>query len=340
MPILALIASVGLALAAAADEPGVLVERLDDPDWGVREGATAALMQTDEVPGEAIEAALRRDDLSPEQRVRLIRVAATRFRFAPLGGLGVSFGQGGEGGVSINGVVPGFPAADLLRAGDVILMIGDNPVAGQDHLRAEILSRRPGESMPVLVRRDRTILDLDLPLGSYNNLDGAAALDESTVRQAMRLRYERSGIAWPEPDAVGGGLTASAWIDAAFPDGRDGVENQPGDRRGPGVADARRGLDRELSGRRRGIWTTRAEAERGVGDQLRADMGRAITAGVRQRSVLVEFERSLSERLRAAEERGEDTESLAARLEGVRERMRGLDRELIETTRAMDALRP
>jgi hypothetical protein len=95
-------------------------------------------------------------------------------------------------------------------------------------------------------------------------------------------------------------------------------------------------LDRDAQGRRRGWWNTRGEAERSVQEQHRADLGRRMTAGVRTRSVLVEFERALAERIAAAREDGRETGAAEARLVQVREQMRRLDELLTETARRMD----
>lgn len=325
-------------LGGPAPEP---IQRLDDPDWRVRQAATETLAEVGTDAGAAYDAAimeaLTRPDLSEEARVRLTRLAVRRFRSVELGALGVSFGAAGEGAVTIQSVVAGFPASDVLRAGDTVLAVGNEMIGGQNHLRAEILSRRPGDTLPVLVRRDRTVLELDLPLGSYTGLDAAAALDDETVLWAMTLRFAREGVAVPRPEPVGTGLKAEAWLSAAFPEGRDGRAPGGGERVSPGIALGPAGLDREAASRRRSAWATRDDAVRTVSEQLRADLGRRMTAGVRTRSVLVEFERALGDRLRRAETEGEDASAVAATLAELRERMRALDAWLTETARAMDA---
>lgn len=335
--------SVVLLIQPGAEPPDAgavagLIDELGSDSWAARETATATLMTIGSLAQDEILAAMARADLSTEQRLRLTRVAAARFRNEPLGGLGVSFGNSSEGGVQIQAVVNGFPAAQILRAGDVILAIDDEMVGGQDHVRAEILSREPGTLLPVLVRRDRTVLDLRLPLGAYANLDGAAALDEMTVAWAMRLRYGRRGVAIGGPDAIGGRLDGAAWVAAAFPPGSIGLPAEPGDRRGPGIATGTVGMERDLNARRRGVWTTPEEAAKAVRDQRRVDLGRAMTTGVRTRSMLVEFERSLVQRINEALGAGEEAEALGARLAGVRERMARLDEELKETALRLETI--
>lgn len=316
---------------AATSGPDALIARLDDASWSEREAATAALRVIGDDAGAidaAIERALQRDDLSEEQRVRLTHVAMERFRASPLGGLGVSFGPAGEGGVQIQSVVAGFPAAGMLRPGDTILAIGDDIIKGQDHLRAEILSRAPGETLPVLLRRDRTVLELALPLGAYTSLDGAAALDEQTVVWAMRLRHGRRAVGGMAVDGVGRSTTGAAWIAAAFPEGR-GETSAPKEPRGPGVADGVIGLRRDAAGNWRSIWMTRDDAERALAEQERADLSRRLTSSVRRRSVLVEFERSLTARAGGAGDA--DTESRLARVRAEKDRIEAMLGEMSQT---------
>lgn len=334
----------GLVVLAGqpADETAAWIERLGDESWSVREAATEALgtvgQEDESARDAAIVAALARADLPEEVRLRLVRVAAWRFRSTALGGLGVSFGtSSGEAKVPIQGVVPGFPASDMLRPGDEVTAVDGEIVGGMEHLRAEILSRRPGDTLPVWIRRDRTMLEMALPLGSYASLEGGAALDDETVLWAMRLRLAREGVSIDGPDRVGAGLDADAWIGAAFPEGRDGTPARPVERMGPGVTLGPGGADRDAGARRRGSWPTRADATRSVGEQRRTDLGRSMNAGIVARSVLVEFERALVERIAGARESGADTGGMERTLESVRARMRTLDARMVETARAMDA---
>lgn len=319
-----------------------LVGRLNAPEWVEREAAAETLATSEDVPVDSIAAALARPDLSAEQRVRLVGIAAARFRFEPMGGLGVQFGSATEGAVQILETVKNgrFPASDILRAGDVIVVVGDTMIGGQDHLRAEILSRRPGELLSVLVRRDRTMIRLDLPLGRFDELDGAASLDDEIIAWAARLRLERAGISAEREALVGGGLTGTAWVDAAFPEGRAPLPpGETGERRGAPVAVGGAADDRRTIGQR-GFWANRADAARSAGEQLRTDLGRRMTGGVRLRSVFVEHERTLLERIAAAPQTGEDPAGLEADLARVRQSIAAVDVRLGETARALDAAQP
>ena len=318
-----------------------LIEQLGDDDWGVRRAATDALMGMAEPPAGVIRAALEREDLGEERRIRLMRVAAAWFRQEALGGLGVSFAPAAGGGVQINSVVDNgmFPASAILRVGDVILMVDDRMLESQDELRAEILSREPGSVMPVVIRRERAVLDIGLPLGAYSDLQGAAALDEATVVRAMRLRAAREGREMDEPDTVGGGLTDGAWIDAAFPDGLDGDPQQPGDRISPGVSPGDAAMARTANPLRRGgRWNTRAGARESVNEMLRAGLGRLLTDRVVVRSVLVELAASLDETVRRVEAEGGDASAARARLAFVRSWKAELDTLLMEIVERQEAL--
>jgi hypothetical protein len=324
----------GLAQPVSTTDFPTLVERLDDDAWLTRESATQSIATDDSIPLDAIAGALGRDDLSTEQRTRLWQAALNRFRMEPKGGLGVSFQPGGEGGVRIGETIAGFPAAELLRAGDTVVSVEGRYVSGQNELRAEILSRRPGEVMGVLVRRDREVLELALPLGAYSELTGAAMLDEPTAAWALRLRLERAGAAAERIDGIGDGLGATAWIGAAFPEGGVLPIEERGERADPSVVVPGSGTVR---GRGRiSFWPGPDEAMKDAGEAFRALIGRLMTERVRLRSVMVEFERSLTIAIRDGEANGEDVSSLEARLAALRERMREMDEALGETARRMD----
>lgn len=331
---------------------GVLVERLADDRWPVRETASAELIFSDAVTMAELEAALRRDDLNIEQRIRLIRAAQARFRAEPMGGLGVSFGPSGEGAVQIQGVVDNgmFPAAAVIKPGDVVVAIGAEMVAGQDHMRAEILSRRPGEPLPLLVRRGREMIELRPPVGAYDNLEGAALLDDETVAWALRLRHQRAGIAGNEPARVGAGLTGAAWVRAAFPDERapaadpdaadPNADADNGERRGPPVVLGGAALNNSIPRPKQSFWTTSAVASEAVASRHRTELGRRMTAGVRVRAMLIEHERSLQNRVEQARRAGERTDGIEASLDAVRVRISTLDGRMTEIVRELDAVQP
>ena len=92
----------------------------------------------------------------PSDTVDLIATRIINGESLELGYLGIS-GQAGEGddvGVVVAEVLPGSPAAEAgLEAGDVIILLGDEPMYDITELSAAIKLRRPGESVDLTIRR-------------------------------------------------------------------------------------------------------------------------------------------------------------------------------------------
>ncbi|MEM9372560.1 MAG: hypothetical protein AAGA55_02870 [Planctomycetota bacterium] len=324
-----------------------LLDRLDAPNWSEREAATEALIAAEAIPMSSIERALSSSTISDEQRARLDLVSVERYRREPLAGLGVQFGNQAHGAVQINAVVPGFPAAELLRSGDTILSVGEDLraglIGGQQDLRAEILSRRPGELMPVLIRRGTQTLELDLPLGSYANLQGAAMLDDGTIRRAMIIRREREGgtATAPEP-AVGSALDMAAWIAGGFPDGTWAGLKGGGERRDHTIVPAGASASLSERGRQsllRSFWPSLEAALDESARQLLDRNSRAMTASIVLRGVYLEHERSLVERIGNAERDGREAPDLADTLESLREQLDALDEQMLAATREIESIR-
>ncbi|HCT45054.1 MAG TPA: hypothetical protein DF699_07570, partial [Phycisphaerales bacterium] len=78
------------------------------------------------------------------------------------GALGVSFGTIRVGSIEIQPIPdnPEFPATMLLQDKDQIAMVGERVIDGSFSLRVEILSREPGETLPVTVVRGERVLHL------------------------------------------------------------------------------------------------------------------------------------------------------------------------------------
>ncbi|MFG0298037.1 MAG: hypothetical protein ACF8K1_00330 [Phycisphaerales bacterium JB047] len=196
------------------------VEQLDNEDWLMRDLATLELGELD--PGislEMLERYLHRTDLSVEQRARLRLACLRRFALRPKGALGVSFGTIRIGAIQVQPIPasPDFPASMLLKDKDQIAMVGDRVIDGSFSLRVEILSREPGEILPVTVVRDERVLHLDLPLGSFDDLTGAVRMDSELLNNALSLRWKRLGIVSQPQGSIGEGLNLDDWRNAAFP---------------------------------------------------------------------------------------------------------------------------
>lgn len=188
-----------------------MVEWLDSPVFAARQQALVALLERRDLDLVEIDAWRSREDLSPEQRLRLDELALQVFARGPRAALGISFPPDDRGGVRIMDVVAGFAAADLLVPGDRILTADGVPLSRQAMLRAAILSHAPGEHLELTVERGGEILDISVPLGSFGNLRGAATPRASDLVAAWSLRQSRRGVATllgtpirPEPVELGG----------------------------------------------------------------------------------------------------------------------------------------
>lgn len=199
-------------------------------------------------PLKRLEARLTDPDLSVQRRAALIRDGRGVFSRAPRAALGVQFRTpAAEGAVTIERALDGFPVAEYLAGGDVITHVDGRPLAGTEHLRAEILSRLPGESLPMRVRRSipavgdpamgdppagAQVLEIDVPLGGYEKLEQAGP-DERLLHAAWRARVERlldrAGIG--EGPEVGAGLRAEDWLrnEGLLAEGADGPIGRAGD---------------------------------------------------------------------------------------------------------------
>lgn len=194
-----------------------LLGELESDDLTTRELATRRLMTLGGLTLGEVEGRLRDPDLGPESRRRLEQVAGELFREHPKGGLGVSFSRTSPvGGVRIETTVDPehFPAAAILAPGDFVTHIDGQRVRSDDHLRWVILSHEPGDVLHALVQRGGRALELDLPLGDFEDLGNPALLDAVLLQQALRVRLDRQGEL-PAGEPIGSGLDAEDWAGAA-----------------------------------------------------------------------------------------------------------------------------
>ena len=97
------------------------------------------------------------------------------------GWLGVGIGLGPDGRTVIGSVEPESPAElAKLRAGDVVLRIGDRDVTGTDMLAAEIRKKKPGQEVTLKIEREGKPLDVKVKLGE---------LAEDEARKEMGVRF-------------------------------------------------------------------------------------------------------------------------------------------------------
>ncbi len=231
---------VGPAVAAAPpaappadpDQPALIdriraaVASLDDDRVDVRDSAMVWLASAGLGPDDLIEQ-LRRTDLSPEQRSRLMQLGPDSLGRRPRAALGVQFANAGfdeehadDRGVMISATLEGFDSNDKLRAGDVLTRIGGERVLDFDDARAAIIAADPGDTLDLeLIRGDRTV-KVAVTLGDFTSLrDNARRLDgDFGAAWAVRVRRELGSAARPVIDA---GLDAEAWfaVDASVAPG-------------------------------------------------------------------------------------------------------------------------
>lgn len=221
-----------LALAAqpdaSSDRLAELIDQLASEHWLDRDLAMRDLgLFDDEFSLEDLEHALTNPSLTLDQQYRLRALCAQRFADHPKGGLGVSFGSVVIGAIEVIPVDANdaFPASKILNPGDRIAMIDQMLLRSIDDLRVHILSRDPSELLPVLIYRGKKLIELDLPLGAYDRLTGAAILEPAIARDALALRWKRRGLILAKPDTIGLEITDEQWINTAFtkptPDGFD-----------------------------------------------------------------------------------------------------------------------
>ena len=197
-----------------------LVDQLGSDSWLERDHASIELSVNNlDITLEDLEFYLSDPTLTLEQRFRLEQACLYRYLAYPKGGLGVSFGSTRIGAVEVQPIKPDprFPASAMLNPGDAIAMVGDDLIESQFDLRAQILSRRPGETLPVTLLRADKVLHMELPLGSLRDLSGAASFEPMLAWRSLELRWKRMGIERFTPDRVGHGIRLDQWQSSAFP---------------------------------------------------------------------------------------------------------------------------
>ncbi|MEQ8850816.1 MAG: hypothetical protein RIB32_03430 [Phycisphaerales bacterium] len=214
-----------------------LVADLDADDLAVRDRASAVLTAAESIDEEQIVERWRRDDISPEQRLRLERALRSRFASTNRAGMGIRFGDG----VIIDAVVDGFPVArqGLLRPGDRFVQVDGRPVSDQlitarTEVVQAIISYDPGDLIPVTIFRpdparladpadealeEGDTIQLLIPLGDFSNLAGGVPPQhsETNLREAWELRMRRFGAfrIWLTPMRLD--IGEKSWVDFRAP---------------------------------------------------------------------------------------------------------------------------
>ncbi|HRP64188.1 MAG TPA: PDZ domain-containing protein [Phycisphaerales bacterium] len=189
-----------LLAVPVSDEVRRLVALLDSDDYTEREQAMQSLITTRE-SNRQLYAVLAGSEgpLSVEQRQRVLGALIERLINTPRGALGIRMDTGGPGRevneVRIVDLIPGLPAERVLRIGDRITHIDDQPISLADDLISLVQSRRPGESVNLTVLRPNlpgqepgdTKLHLSVELGSSELLvDPLSGMPTSSRFDATR----------------------------------------------------------------------------------------------------------------------------------------------------------
>lgn len=198
-----------------------LVRDLDSELVEQRISASTVLTEHRAIQLPDLEEVLKRDDLSPEQRQRLLMVAEHRFRTEPRAALGFSghalIGDHGQG-VLISNVIDGFPAAEALRANDRMISANGQPLANFQAIRPVIVSRDPGDELDLVIIRDGATLNIRVALGSFRDLPDGGGLDEGVLAEAWQMRSQN--LRGPRQEPVPSGLSPQRWLPERADDGQ------------------------------------------------------------------------------------------------------------------------
>lgn len=326
------------ALPAEVPEPELkrLVDDLGAPELSRREAATEAIETNRAIRLRHLERWLREPGLSPEQRTRLMGLARARFWSEPRAAMGVRRDGpfAGSRGVILTAITPGFPAAEVLRAGDRIETLDGYKLDEFEMFRYVIIAHDPGDEIPATVIRDGVTLNLKIKLGHYAAL--GLNLEENVLVEGWRLRsrpyasqaaagsrikLETPALTRPVNDATAMGLEADGGTIGVVAGGEARESRPPppplpttlnrGGARmlGPQVAPARRGEAEVLRAQLETLVAARARSL----EELTAVVTRlsdpALPGAIRE-----ELERRKASLLGQAEVYGQQIDRLQARL--------------------------
>ncbi len=237
--------------AAVPAEVRAIVARFDDPDWSIREEA-AARLESHPAPDDALLRVLDQDDLSEEQRQRLMGVIARRILLRERGAIGIrmntraAFGDNAVSGVEVTQLIPGLPAERVLRVGDVITQIDDRAIRVNTDLITHVQRMPPGQVIEVVVMRPRFIrvgeqpdpawirgdgdrwferIDVEFALGSFEKLGDTAGVVNPETTRRQQLVIELRAIWDRPPDRLDGRVTIDGVIQPDSSEARPSPKN-------------------------------------------------------------------------------------------------------------------
>jgi hypothetical protein len=191
-----------------------LVADLNSPDFRTRELATVRIRDDKTVSLAQIEEILTTQDLPLEAHSRLVTIARERFSTSPRAAMGVQFDLTTlRDRIVIDNTFEPFDCHRVLEPGDIIIEADGIPLrsgAARPMIQGLIISRDPGDTMTLVVRRGKEKLTVDVKLGDFRELR-SNTLDELRLYRAWKARstaYTRSAAPMKTP------VHADAWPDA------------------------------------------------------------------------------------------------------------------------------
>jgi len=201
LPILNLPTAAERALATpGAVEPTLdqLVADLGSTDFHARDLATLRLREDKSIRLAQIENVLVSADLSLEARARLTTIAREKFSASPRAAMGVKFDlQTLPHRIVIDDTIPPFDSTRVLESGDIIIEAEGVPLVGtgaRPLIQGLIISRDPGDTMTLVIRRGKERLTLPVTLGDFRHLENNS-LDEVRLYRAWKTRSRNYDLA-------------------------------------------------------------------------------------------------------------------------------------------------
>ncbi len=215
-----------------------IVAEFDSAEWTAREDASRRL-EAHPAPDEALLRVLDQDELSEEQRQRLMSVIATRIINRPRGAIGIrmntrpGFGGGAIEGVEVTQLIEGLPAERVLKVGDVISRIDERDIRNNSDLIDHVQRMSPGQVIQVRVMRPRAVaqeaaagagwirdeggrwfepVEVEFALGSFEKLGDQQGGVNTETNRRQRLIIELRAI-WDRRAAMlDGGITVDGIV--------------------------------------------------------------------------------------------------------------------------------
>jgi hypothetical protein len=210
-----------------------LVDRLGSEDFAEREEATQALLER-EFDREQVYAVLSQQELTAEQRHRLLGVVIDHLAGTPRGAVGISMRwdgmRGQPGAVVVQQLIPGFDAARVLKLNDRITHVNGNVLFDSNDFGRLVQSMSPGEEAQFTVERQHRnekgefiteTLELTITLGSLQVLkEGPGGLNVvqpvgDVISSEIRWAQSRFGAPTRTIKVKGGVPALSVQPDAA-----------------------------------------------------------------------------------------------------------------------------